>query len=332
MARWIRPRTRFAIAATAMIMMSTGCAGDEPGAESPGSVTQGPAIRNEANLLDCSYVPDARISRTGRVRSGDGKEWTVPAEVNWFGSPRLADLYNDCTGVHKASTRDFDIKNVPIREIDLTGKIITGYLFGDNYFELYVNGTLVGVDPVPYAPFNASVVRFRAKPPVTYAIKLVDWEENLGVGTERLGTNAHHPGDGGFIASFSDGTVTDDTWRAQSFYIAPLSSPDEVVERGSVHHTSARGNYYPLAAPNADCADRCYAVHYPIAQDWADPSFNDAVWPAAVEFTEAQVSASQPAFQSFRPQLTKGGAAFIWTSNLVLDNVVLARKTTPSPN
>jgi hypothetical protein len=70
----------------------------------------------------------------------------------------------------------------------------------DNYFQLFVNGRLVAVDSVPFTPFNSSVVRFRAKRPLTYAIKLVDWGGgNVGLGTES-GGGPHHPGDGGFIA------------------------------------------------------------------------------------------------------------------------------------
>ncbi len=119
---------------------------------------------------------------------------------------------------------------MPIVEVDADGQVITGFLFADNYFELYVNGTLVAVDPVPYTPFNSCVVRFRAKAPITYAIRLVDWEENLGLGTELNGGNAFYAGDGGLMASFTDGTVTGSHWKAQTFYIAPLASTNCVTE------------------------------------------------------------------------------------------------------
>lgn len=323
-------RARLAISSVVVaVAVAVTCSAGGGSAESPRSTTQGRAVTTEAGLLDCSHVRGSRISRLGKIRSSDGKEWVTPAKVNWREGPRMTDLYNECLDVRRASVQELDLDSVPIQEIDADGEVVTGYLFGDNYFELYVNDVLVGVDSTPYAPFNASVVRFRAKRPVTYAVKLVDWEENLGLGTEALGGVAHHPGDGGFIASFSDGTATDHTWRAQSFYIAPLSSPDDVVERGLVHDTSALGSHYPIAEPNADCADRCYAVHYPIPSNWTAPGFDDAGWPAAAEFTEGQVAADQPAFQNFRPQLTAGGATFIWSSNLVLDNLVLARKTVP---
>jgi hypothetical protein len=37
----------------------------------------------------------------------------------------------------------------PITEIDPTGDGFTGDMLADNYFELYINGLLIGVDAVP---------------------------------------------------------------------------------------------------------------------------------------------------------------------------------------
>ena len=45
----------------------------------------------------------------------------------------------------------------------------------------------------------------------TYALKAVDWEERLGLGMETSRGNDWHAGDGGLLARFSDGTVTDST-------------------------------------------------------------------------------------------------------------------------
>jgi hypothetical protein len=143
---------------------------------------------------------------------------------------------------------------VPIVEIDPDGEVITGYIVADNYFKLYVHGKLIGVDPIPFTP------RFKAKPPYTYALKAVDWEQRLGLGMETNPGTDWHAGDGGLIARFSDGTVTDSTWRAQSFYIAPLARPDDVVENGNIHDTSKLGRVHPIAKV-PDCRERCFAVH-----------------------------------------------------------------------
>ena len=85
------------------------------------------------------------------------------------------------------------------------------------YAELYINGQLVAVDPVPYWPFNTSLVRFKVKRPFTIAARLVDWEENLGPGSEVMKGVPFHTGDGGFVAVFkneADETIvkTDNTW------------------------------------------------------------------------------------------------------------------------
>lgn len=168
-------------------------------------------------------------------------------------------------------------------------------------------------------------MRFRAKRPYTIALLLVDWEEKLGLGMERMRGNDWFAGDGGVVARFSDGTVTDAGWRAQSFYIAPLARAEDVVERGTVHDTSAFGRTYPeVRVPG--CQDRCVAVHYPIPADWAAPGFDDGAWPKANEFTDAEVGVTSLTGYTRYPDAF-AGARWIWSSNLVFDNLVLARRT-----
>ncbi|MCC7187002.1 MAG: hypothetical protein IT185_12210 [Acidobacteria bacterium] len=211
--------------------------------------------------------------------------------------------------------------------IDADGEVITGYIVADNYFEFYVNGKLVAVDPVPFTPFNSTIVKFKAKRPITYAFKLVDWEEDLGLGTEvNFGRKTKfHQGDGGLIARFSDGTVTDSSWKAQSFYIGPLKSPDDVIEKGNLHDTTKLGRVHPRA-PRPDCEDRCFTVRYPIPENWAAANFDDSRWPRAYEYTDEDVGVTNlKAYTNF-PDLFDG-SRWIWSINLVFDNLVIARKT-----
>ena len=147
------------------------------------SVTQGPGTKTIDNLYKCPVdVPNHRISAVGTIKSLDGKTWTVPAETAFQTGPKGADLYNDCTKVTPSKTSEVSTANVPVTVIDVDGEVITGYIVADNYFEFYVNGKLVAVDPGPYTPFNSVVVKFKAKRPITYAFKVVDWEEDLEIG------------------------------------------------------------------------------------------------------------------------------------------------------
>ena len=67
---------------------------------------------------------------------------------------------------------------------------------------------------------------------------------------ERLGSPVH-AGDGGFIAAFSDGTVTGDRWRAQSFYVAPLPARDgdRILGYGAVRGTGELARAEGFVAP-----------------------------------------------------------------------------------
>ena len=195
-----------------------------------GSITQGLGTVTASAIFSCS---GGRITNIGNIGSKDGKTWVVPGENNFINGVKLFDLYNECNGKTPANISLADTSKAPLIVIDDDGEVISGFLYGDNYFELYVNGKLVGVDPVPYTPFNSCFVKFKAKRPIKYAIKLIDWEENLGIGSELNGGNSYYPGDGGFIAKFSDGTATNANWKAQTFYIAPLTDVRCVTENGT---------------------------------------------------------------------------------------------------
>ncbi|MDQ8183518.1 hypothetical protein [Pelagicoccus sp. SDUM812005] len=286
------------------------------------SISQGLGTTTVESLFDCEGARRARPSTVGEVSSSDGKTWITPATNNFLNGPKASDLYNDCSGIRLPNIDALDIESVPIVEIDSAGEVFTGYLFADNYFELYVNGTLVAVDPVPFTPFNSCVVRFKAKHPITYAVKLIDWEESPGIGTESGRGNPYHPGDGGFAASFSDGTVTNADWKAQTFYIAPVPDPSLVIQRPDGTRDSSSAPRSPDNAPE------CYALHYEIPDNWASPDFNDSSWPQASVFTNETVGVrNKPSYMNFTDQFIDAGATFIWSSNLVLDNEVLVRFT-----
>ncbi len=143
---------------------------------------------------EAAVQPDVFPTNFGTVTSSDGRRWTVPAPVHE--GAVAVDLYNNCTG--PGDNPDY-AKQLQTVVIDKDGVEITGYIFGDNYFELYVNGQFVARDSLTMTPFNSSVVRFRARYPITYAVKAVDWETRYGLGMEYMPFNI---GDGGLHRLF----------------------------------------------------------------------------------------------------------------------------------
>lgn len=293
-----------------------------------GSVSQAVGTTSTANL----FPSGQRVAAVGTVASTDGKTWTIPAATNYNNSsfPWASDLYNSYVTGHKYATAAAAVAALPgtdIVEINSDGDVYTAYIWADNYFEMYVNGKAVGKDPVPYTDFNACIVRFKVKKPFTMAIMCVDWEENLGTGTENNNGNTYHIGDGGFVAVIKDasGNViakTDDSWKAQTYYTAPIADLTCLSETGG-QRLSGSCNMVTGSATS-------YAIHWEVPSNWYDASYDENGWPAATTFTNATVGVdNKPSYTNF-PDVFDDAAAdasFIWSTNLLLDNLVLLRKT-----
>ena len=293
-----------------------------------GSATQGVATTTTSNLFPAGL----RVAALGTITSTDSKTWTVPAEVNFTNSsfPFASDLYNSYVSGHtyaSAATATSALTGSDIVTVDATGTVYTAYIFGDNYFEMYVNGVPVGKDPVPYTDFNSCIVRFKAKKPFTIAVKCVDWEENLGIGTEVQGSTSYHIGDGGFVAIIKDASgsivgITDNSWKAQTYYIAPISDLSCLTESNNARLSSS--------CSTSSGSSSSYGIHWAIPSNWYDASYNDASWPSATTFTNTTVGISgKPSYTNFTDVFDNSAndALFIWSSNLLLDNLVLLRKT-----
>ncbi|MDO6765186.1 hypothetical protein [Agarivorans sp. 1_MG-2023] len=284
-----------------------------------GSITQGLAKTLESNIFECKNGR-SRVVGIGEITDSNGQVWTVPANNNFASGPKAVDLYEECAGITHKSIADVDEASVPLVIVDPEGEEITGYIFADNYFELYINGVLIAVDSVPFTPFNSSIVRFKASKPYSIAVKVIDWEENLGLGSEDNRGKAFHPGDGGFIASFSDGTVTNDDWQAQTFYTSPiydLTCLQEIDGRRLSESCSTQGT---------DDGKDAFAVHWQIPQDWMNKDFDAQSWPKASLYTEDEIGVNnKKAYMNFIEKFSGAGASFIWSTNVVLDNSVLLR-------
>ncbi len=292
------------------------------------SVTKGLATTISANL----YSKGIRVAAVGTITASDNSVWTVPAEVNFDNPnfPTASDLYNPDGNKfdNSAAANDaFDAAN--IIKIDTAGEIITGFIFADNYFELYVNGIAVGKDAIPFTDFNSHIVKFKVSRPFTIAMKLVDWEERLGLGCEKNKTKKYHPGDGGMVAIFKNaaGKVvckTNSEWKAQTFYTAPVKNFGCFSERGN-ERTSSGCNTSDVRNGSGYAA-----LHWKVPADFMNKSFDDSAWPNATEYDNSTIGVDgKKAYTNFTDIFDDGAndAQFIWSTNIVLDNEVIVRKT-----
>lgn len=292
-----------------------------------GSVTQGAGTTTTANLFSAG----GRVAALGTITSTDSKTWIVPAEVNFTNSafPFASDLHNSYVSGHSyanSTAATAALTSSSTVSVDTDGEVFTAYIFADNYFEMYVNGVPVGKDPVPFTEFNSCIVRFKAKKPFTIAVKCVDWEENLGLGTESQGSSSNAIGDAGFVMHIKNASgntvgITDNTWKAQTYYIAPISDLACLTESGNARLSS---NCTTSAG-----ASNSYGIHWAIPSNWFSTSYDDSGWPAAATFSNGTVGVdNKSSYTNFTDVFDNASkdASFIWSSNLKLDNLVLLRK------
>ncbi len=298
-----------------------------------GSVSQGLATTTQTNLYSCQ---GGRTTNVGVIVATNGSSWTVPASTNFTNTafPFSSNLYNSCDGnmYANAAAAIAALNGSDIVTVDADGEVITAYIFADNYFEMYINGVEVGKDKVPYTQFNSSIVRFKVKRPFTIAMHLVDWEENLGLGSELNGGSAYHCGDGGMVALFKDASnniiaKTDNSWKAQTFYTSPIADLTCPTENGTLRLSSN------CSTADVSNGSNFYALHWEKPANCFDYNFDDSSWPNASVYTNATVGVNnKPAYTNFTDIFDNvtNDADFIWSTNLILDNEVVVRYTVPS--
>ncbi|WP_117880451.1 hypothetical protein [Aureibaculum luteum] len=294
------------------------------------SITKGIATTITEDIYSCER---GRKTDVGEITSSDGKKWTVPAQTNYTNTdfPFSADLFNSCEGNNYATVKEalshFDDSNIV--EIDKEGELFTAYIFADNYFEMYVNGIAVGKDNVPFTAFNSSIVKFKVQKPFTIAMKLVDWEEHLGVGCEANRGKSFHAGDGGMVAIIKDEqnnsiATTNENWKAQTFYTAPITDLSCVSEDGNYRYSKN------CDTNGGQDGTAFYALHWEIPNDWMKTDFDDSIWPNATTYTNKTIGVdNKPSYTNFTSIFddAENDAEFIWSTNVVLDNEVLVRYT-----
>lgn len=166
-------------------------------------------------------------------------------------------------------------------------------VYADNWFMLYVNGRLVAVDSIQFTPHNVVSVDFLPEYPMTIAVLAKD-NADPKTGME-YGTSI---GDAGFCLKFADGTVTNASWKARSFFHGPVN--------GDTENPQVR--------------------HEPLPANWWAVDFDDHAWKNAREYSVEEVDPKQPWFDN-----DFEGARFIWTEDLALDNTVIFRTKVEKP-
>lgn len=294
------------------------------------SITQGFTNMQFQNIYKCV---GGRTTNTGVIKSTDGKEWTVPAETNFTNNkfPFAPDLHNACNGNEYSSVQEATSKldGSDIVEVDKDGKLFTAYIFADNYFEMHVNGIPVGKDKVPFTKFNSSIIRFKVDKPFTISMKLIDWEESLGLGTEKGRGSDFHAGDGGMVAVIKDIeehtiAVTNEKWKAQTYYTSPVKDLSCVSENGLLRISEK------CDQSDSNDATSFYGLHWEIPSGWEKPDFDDSEWPNATTYTNKTIGVdNKKSYTNFTDIFDNESmdAKFIWSTNVVLDNEVIVRYT-----
>lgn len=328
---------KFVLVIVSVFFVHTGCNTDMDVAipsisdyNGTASVSQGFATVTTDNLFECSNGREAPV---GVSTAMDGSTWTVPAQVNFTDSsfPFASDLYNPCSGITFNSETEavMSLKDEDIIEVDPNGELITAFVFADNYFEMYINGVPVGKDMVPFTPFNSSILRFRVSYPFTIAMKLVDWEENSGLGSESNQGASFYPGDGGMVAVLKNEaneivTSTGADWKAQTFYTSPIKDLSCPTENGALRLS------YNCNTDGSNDGTSFYALHWDIPANWTAEDFDDSSWPNATPYTNTEIGVNnKPSYTNFTSIFDDPAddAEFIWSTNVILDNEVIVRFT-----
>ena len=240
------------------------------------SVTQGPGDTTVLNFYTCA---GGRPTNLGSIVASDSTVWQVPAQVEYFNNtfPFSSNLYNSCSGATYANTglALAALNGSDIVVVDSAGELFTAFVFADNYFEMYVNGVPVGKDVVPYTQFNSSIVRFRAQRPFTIAMALIDWEEHLGLGYETNNTFSYYVGDGGMVMMLKDSLnnvvdITDNNWKAQTYYIAPITDLTCPYEIGNERLSDS------CSTSSTNNGSGAYGLHWVRPTGWMNPGFDDS--------------------------------------------------------
>jgi len=140
---------------------------------------------------------------------------------------------------------------------------------------------------------------------------------------------AYRPGDGGLAMMVTNANgepvlLTDEEWKAQTYYISPLNDVSCLDLSSSTRDSSA------CKILRSNDGSGYSAAHWPLPDNWTEPGFDDSNWPQATTYDNDTVGVdNKPSYTRFPDIFDRKGAdaQFVWSSNLILDNLVLLRRT-----
>lgn len=223
---------------------------------------------------------------------------------------------------------------------------ITGTIYCNNNGTLYVNGRLVARDPIEVAPHNAYNVSFEVdtSEDITFAIDAIDIADD----ETGLELNDRCLGAGGLRAMFSNGVVTNSSWKCYTWHYGPVNWKQCFAAEGR----DGPLKVFPACLFNVSEDDGfdsgCFSRMLSVPEGWADPDFDDSRWEYATEWDDDYVRPF--VWPAFPPGCTDpetvvstlqvdgvnvtcpsnvdwGDAKFIWRPDIDLDNRILCRYT-----
>ena len=220
----------------------------------------------------------------------------------------------------------------------LDTEVISGTIYVNNLFTLYINGKAVAEDTnISHNAHNVSFTVERGKN-ITFAIDARDWAPAENGGLEFGGRCV---GSGWIRAMFSNGVVTNGSWVCSTYNYGPVNWK-ECVAAQTVRPQSLQlipNCTADTVPPLVGCAARVT----PTPEGWANPGFDDSHWEYALEYSVEQAGYG-PIPEACRDPNTYiinvngtnltcqnnvnwGNSKFIWRPDLDLDNYVLCRYT-----
>lgn len=216
---------------------------------------------------------------------------------------------------------------------------VTGTIYCDNEFKFYINGELIAEDPVPTIPHNALNITFTipAAEPVVFAITAIDWANE----TTGLEYDNRCVGDGGVRAMFSNGVVTNSSWKCWTSLYGPVNWQACYA----VDSRDPGNKILPLCKQDGmPPFEGCYTRKVDVPRGWTTLDFDDCDWEHALEYeddfvgwglpptncTDSTVYISPDTDPDGNPltcprQLDWGASKFIWRDDLDLDNTIHCR-------